>query len=123
MSGKKAWSAEDIKTWPVVKVSLTEVRKSCGKKGCRRCESGEKHPAWLYMYRMDGKNYLMHVPRAPAPVMAEALENGRRLERQLVQNGIALLRGTKLAFSWKAQSQAGVRNGRNHHRRHDPIPS
>ena len=95
MSEKKEWSAEAMRTWPVAKGSITEVRKTCGKKGCPRCESGEKHPAWLYMYRLDGKNYSMHVPKALAPVMAEALENGRLLEKQLVKNGIAMIRGYK----------------------------
>ena len=78
-----------------VKGSLTEVRKTCGKKGCRKCASGERHPAWLFMYRLDGKAHSMHVPKSMVPLLEKALENGRKLERQMVENGIALLRSRK----------------------------
>jgi len=86
------WLSEAIGSWPVAKGSLTEVRKTCGKPGCRRCASGEKHPAWLFMYRLDGKACSMHVPKQLVPLVEYAIANGHRLERQLVESGIALIR-------------------------------
>lgn len=95
-SGKAdSWTAEAARDWPAAKGSLTEVRKTCGKKGCRRCASGEKHPAWLFIYRTDGKTASMHVPKSLAPALAAALENGRLLEKQLVANGVAMIRGRR----------------------------
>jgi len=86
------WTAGAARDWPAVKGSLTEARKTCGKKGCRRCASGEKHPAWLFIHRLDGKTASMHVPRSLVPALAAALENGRLLEKQLVANGVAMIR-------------------------------
>jgi hypothetical protein len=95
MSGRsdyEKWLSEAIGSCPIAKGSLTEVRKTCGRPGCRRCASGEKHPAWLFMYRLDGKACSMHVPKELVPLVASAIENGRCLERQLVESGIALIR-------------------------------
>ncbi|OGV32501.1 MAG: hypothetical protein A2020_11955 [Lentisphaerae bacterium GWF2_45_14] len=82
-------------TAPAVKGSLTEVRKTCGKKRCRKCASGERHPAWLFMYRLDGKAHSMHVPKSMVPLLEKALEKGRDMERRMVENGIALIRDRK----------------------------
>jgi len=97
MQRKKEKTQPDIdsETLAAAKGSLAEVRKTCGKKGCRKCASGEKHPAWLFMYRLDGKAYSMHVPKSMVPLLEKALENGRKLERRMVENGIALIRSRK----------------------------
>jgi len=44
------------------------------------------------MYRLDGKACSMHVPKQLVPLVESAIENGHRLERQLVESGIALIR-------------------------------
>ena len=76
---------------PVAKGSLAMVRKSCGKPGCEACKSGRKHPAWLFVYREDGKQKSRHVPAQYASSMKLAVENGRKLERAICAEGLAYL--------------------------------
>ena len=80
---------------PVAKGSLNEVRKKCSRPGCKTCASGEKHPAWLFTYRKDGKLHSLHVPREMAEEVRLALENGRLLEQLMVDAGMELIRGRK----------------------------
>lgn len=74
-----------------VKGALTEVRKTCGVKGCKKCASGEKHQAFLFMYRKDGKTCSKHVPKYAVEDFRKMLELGDKAEAQLVQNGIDFL--------------------------------
>lgn len=76
---------------PVARGSLAMVRKSCGKPGCRACKSGRKHPAWLFVYREDGRQKSRHVPAQCAKPMKVAIENGRKLERAICSEGLAYL--------------------------------
>ena len=76
---------------PVARGSLALVRKTCGKPGCRACKSGERHPAWLFVYRVGGKQRSRHVPAALAPLMRQAVENGRRLEQAVCAEGLRYL--------------------------------
>ena len=78
-----------------VKGSLTEVRKTCGVKGCKKCTSGKKHQAWLFMYRLDGKTYSKHVPKHAVEDFRQMIEQGHEVERQLVINGIEYLDSLK----------------------------
>lgn len=77
------------------KGALTEVRKTCGRPGCKKCASGEKHSAWLYMYRLNGRTCSKHVPKKAVDEFRKILDRGHELEEQLVQNGIAYLDGLK----------------------------
>jgi hypothetical protein len=77
--------------WPLAKGSLTQVRKPCIRPKCPACRSGRKHPAWLLSFSASGKRVCRYVPAELAPVLKQALENGRRLERRLVELGVELL--------------------------------
>ena len=76
---------------PVARGSLALVRKTCGKPGCRACRSGNRHPAWLFVYREGGKQKSRHVPARCAPLMRRAIENGRKLEQAVCAEGLAYL--------------------------------
>ncbi|MBE6371724.1 MAG: hypothetical protein E7055_06580 [Lentisphaerae bacterium] len=78
-----------------VKGSLTEVRKSCGVKGCKKCASGERHQAYLYMYRKNGKTCSMHVPKYAVEDFRKMLAKGIKAEEELVQNGIDFLKSLR----------------------------
>jgi hypothetical protein len=77
--------------WPLAKGSLTQVRKPCIRPHCPACRSGRKHPAWLFSFRRAGKQVCRYVPAALAPVLQQALDNGRQLEQRLVELGAELL--------------------------------
>ena len=88
----EAFKKELESLWPVAKGSMSEVRKPCIRPGCSACTKGEKHRAFIFAY-MDGKRRrCMHVPLALVPVMRQAIDNSRRLEQLLHQQGPELIR-------------------------------
>jgi hypothetical protein len=81
--------------WPLAKGSVSEVRKPCTRPGCKACASGQKHPALIFTYRKDGKLRCRHVRPGQEAVLRQAIENGRALERLLVEAGEELLRSLR----------------------------
>ena len=77
--------------WPLAKGSLTLARKPCIRPSCPACRSGKKHPAWLFSFTQGGKRRCRYVPVELVPLLRQALDNGRRLERRLVELGAELL--------------------------------
>jgi len=77
--------------WPLAKGSLTFVRKPCIRPNCPACKAGRKHKAIFFSFPKDGKRVCRYVPAELAPVLKEALANGRHLERRLAQLGEAQL--------------------------------
>ena len=76
---------------PVAHGTLSFVRKPCNSKYCKLCKSGEKHPAWNFTFRKDGKFHCMHVQPRHVEIVRKAIENGRKLEEMILDEGIALL--------------------------------
>lgn len=93
---RDAFRAALEKLWPVAKGSVTWTRKSCGKpKTCKKCLSGEKHPSLIFTYRKDGRLHCRNVRPGQEATMRKAIENGRALERLLVEQGEELLRSLR----------------------------
>jgi hypothetical protein len=77
--------------WPLAKGSLTEVRKPCIRPNCPACKDGRKHKALFFSFPKGGKRVCRYVPAELAPILRQALANGRFLEKRLAQLGEALL--------------------------------
>lgn len=77
--------------WPLARGSLTEVRKPCIRPGCRACREGRKHKATFFSFTHAGRRRCRYVPADLAPVLREALTNGRRLEERLAELGAQLI--------------------------------
>ena len=91
-----AFRASLDKLWPVAKGSLAWVRKPCGKpKTCKKCLNGERHPSLIFTFRKDGKLHCRNVRPGQEAVIRKAIENGRKLERLLVEQGEELLRSLR----------------------------
>jgi len=88
---QQAFVRELAKFWPLAKGSLAEVRKPCIRPNCPACKSGKKHPAWLFSFTQGGKRRCRYVPPELAPTLRQALDNGRQLEKRLVELGVELL--------------------------------
>lgn len=88
---REKWTKKVANLWPIAKGSLREVRKSCSQKNCKGCLSGERHPAWLFTYYMDGRQHSKHVPKSEVETLKKALSNGRALERMILESGLRLL--------------------------------
>ena len=77
--------------WPLAKGSLTQVRKPCIRPACPACRSGRKHRAWLFSFAQGGKRVCRYVPVEWVPVLRQALDQGRQVERRLAALGAELL--------------------------------
>jgi hypothetical protein len=81
------------KLLPAAHGTVAEVRKPCARKNCRRCASGEKHPAFIYVYSdTNGRRRCMHVPRELVPELRRRLANGKALSRVLFEAGAEFVR-------------------------------
>lgn len=78
--------------YPVARGSLVLVNKRCSSPYCKACKAGEGHPSWLFSYRMDGRQRSMHVQPRHAETLRKAIENGRAIEKLLLEEGIALVK-------------------------------
>jgi hypothetical protein len=90
-SDHQAFLDELADLWPLAKGSLTEVRKPCIRPTCPACREGRRHKAIFFSFPKDGRRVCRYVPAVLAPVLRQALTNGRRLERRLAELGEALL--------------------------------
>lgn len=88
-----AWPAELQRLWPLAKGSLTEVHKPCIRPDCKACASGQKHAAWIYVYRSHGRAQCRYVPRAFVGQLRQALGHWRELERLAARWGEQLILG------------------------------
>ena len=68
------------------------MRKPCIRPHCAACASGQKHRAYLLSFTQRGRRRCMYVPDALAPLIRQALRNGRTIEQLLSEMGPALLR-------------------------------
>jgi hypothetical protein len=88
---QQAFLDELASWWPLAKGSLVEVRKPCVRPNCPACRDGRKHKAILFTFRQDGRQRCRYVPAELAPVLRQALANGRRLEQRLAELGAELI--------------------------------
>ncbi len=86
-----SWLRDAGRHWPLVKGSLSEVRKTCSVANCKVCKSGKKHRSYLFNYRIDGKTHCIYVPLVAVDTVRQALENGRKMERRMVEEGVQLI--------------------------------
>ena len=91
LSDHEAFLDELARLWPLAKGSLTFVRKPCIRATCPACKAGRKHKAIFFSFPQGGQRRCRYVPAELAPVLRQALANGRHLERRLAQLGEALL--------------------------------
>ena len=88
---QQAFLDELVGLWPLAKGSLAQVRKPCIRPNCPACRGGRKHPAWIFSFTRAGKRRCRYVPAELAPLLRQALANGRRLEQRLAELGAELL--------------------------------
>jgi hypothetical protein len=81
------------KLLPAAHGTVSEVRKPCTRKGCQRCQRGEKHPAFIYVYSdATGRRRCLHVPRDLVPELRRRLSNGKAISRLLFEAGAEFVR-------------------------------
>ena len=63
--------------------SVVVLRRPCTRKSCRRCASGERHPATYLGYRRGGKLHWLYLPARLIPRAKEWVGNYRTMEQLL----------------------------------------
>jgi len=94
-SGKAAFAHLARDFYPVAHGTLSLVNKRCNSPYCKACKSGEGHPSWIFTFRKDGKQHCMHVQNCHVEAVRQAIENGRKLEAAILDEGIAFLEGLR----------------------------
>jgi hypothetical protein len=89
---KQRWQSQIRGLWPALKGSRAKVYKPCIRKGCPACARGDKHPAWLLSFSLQGRRKTMYVPQAMVPRLKQAIRNGRKIEQLLHRTGPQLLK-------------------------------
>ena len=78
----------------------TKTHSPCVRKGCRLCAEGRGHPKLIFTFRENGKLRGLYVRAAHEAALRAAIENGRELERLLVEAGRDLVLG------WRGRDDA-----------------
>jgi hypothetical protein len=84
-----------IRMGHVVRGSVVVLRRPCTRKGCRRCASGERHPATYLGYRREGKLHWLYLPAELIPRAKEWVGNYRTMEKllgEVSQTNVEILR-------------------------------
>ena len=97
LQDRRQFLADLARHWPLAKGCLSEVRKRCIRPRCPACARGEKHPAFLFSFREQGRQRCLYVPRDLVPRLRRAVENGRWMEAQLVRLGVELVEAHRRA--------------------------
>jgi hypothetical protein len=74
--------AQLISEQPILRGSLVERARSCGKPTCR-CQAGHLHRSLYLDTRHQGQRALLYIPRALEDTVRQWVHNGRSLAQQL----------------------------------------
>ena len=69
-----------IRMGDVARGSVVVLRRPCTRQGCRRCASGERHPATYLGYRRERKLHWLYLPKKLIPRAREWVKNYRAME-------------------------------------------
>ena len=93
---KKVIGLQAKKLLPALKGSLAKVYKPCIRTNCPLCERGEKHPAWILTVSQKGRRRCLYVPEGLVPVIQRAIQNGRKIEEWLSDQGPEIVKAFRL---------------------------
>lgn len=80
MTPHKKWILEKLSQFPdLMKASLAESHRTCGKSGCK-CQKGEKHIGYFLSYRLQGKMKTLYVPKTAYPNIQQLISNWKQIK-------------------------------------------
>ena len=90
------WFLEEVKRLlPVAKGSLGVSKNKCVYENCRICKAGEKHTFHRLYIGVKDKRTNLYIPEDMVGVVETAIQNGRKLERLMVEAGIRWVKALK----------------------------
>ena len=105
------WWQKLIRVSDVVRGSVVVLRRPCTRKTCRRCASGERHPATYLGYRAGGKLHWLYLPKDLIPRAKEWVRNYRELERVLRELSGTNVRILRIRAQESSRKRAEDRRG------------
>ena len=81
--------------WPIAEGSLSLRKTRCIRKNCSACSSGRGHVSYVLCGRKGSQRFSMYVPDEMAPVVQEAIKNGRQLQDLMSEAGVRLVHALK----------------------------
>lgn len=72
-------AAQRVARKPLLRGSLVQMRRTCGKKNCR-CQRGEKHPALYLAIRRGKRRTMIYIPAALEETVRRWVETGREVD-------------------------------------------
>lgn len=76
----RSHAVKSVADQPLLRGSLVEMRRTCGKEGCR-CQQGEKHPALYLALRDQARRRMIYIP----PALEETVRAWVRTARDVDQ--------------------------------------
>ena len=64
---------------PLIRGSVVELRRSCGKENCKKCRTGEKHPATYLSLSLSGKTQMIYLSKKDKQRAKRWVSNYRKL--------------------------------------------
>lgn len=102
-------SSEDVRRWflrqvselwPLAVGSLSLRTGPCIRENCSACQRGEGHASYALYGRKKNRRFSVYVPQELVPLVQQAVENGRKLQKLMGEAGLrytAAVKGQRTA--------------------------
>jgi len=88
--------------WPLAVGSLSLRTGPCIREHCSACQRGEGHASYALYGRKNNRRFSVYVPEELVPLVQQAVDNGRKLEKLMREAGL------RYAVALKAKRAAGA---------------
>ena len=75
----RSQAAQRVADRELLRGSLVQMQRTCGKKGCR-CQQGQKHPALCLAIRLGGQRKMIYVPHALEETVRRWVQTGQEVD-------------------------------------------
>jgi hypothetical protein len=86
--------------WPLAAGSLSLRTGPCIRENCSACQRGEGHASYALYGRKESGRFSVYVPQELVPLVQQAVDNGRKLNKLMREAGLrytAALKGQRAA--------------------------
>ena len=106
---KRIESPEDVRRWflrqvselwPLAVGSLSLRTGPCIRENCSACQRGEGHASYALYGRKKNRRFSVYVPQELVPLVQQAVDNGRKLQKLMGEAGLrytAAVKGQRTA--------------------------
>jgi hypothetical protein len=99
----RRWFVQQVsELWPLATGSLSLRTGPCIRENCSACQRGEGHASYALYGRKKNRRVSVYVPRELVPLVQQAVNNGRKLEKLMREAGL------RYTVALKGQRAAGA---------------